>query len=186
MLEILILISMMAGGATYGLGVGGGTSTGQATVAEPAENPAATLQPLVQPEETAAAPATEFTAEPQTPSGKFTTATEIKQIMTLTKANWIAVREWDGRDLIYFTQLESWRCGMHAIYYGVNGAPPTTLYEMEPCHIDTGAPNAMTTEGHLPFVKMPLQSVQQVDIRILYDDMSEDTATYLRRDVLMP
>ena len=73
-------------------------------------------------DEVAAAPsgdtADRYVAEPQVPSGKFTTATEIKPIMGATKGNWVAVREYDGNDLVYFTHILSWRCraGRRALF----------------------------------------------------------------------
>lgn len=176
MLEILLLLSILSGGVTYGVGGMGAAQPPQsASMDENTRDPAP------------AATAEEFTPEPQTPSGKFTTATEVRPILNATRANWIAVREWDGQDLVYFTHLESWRCGLHAIYYGLNGAPATTRYPMAPCNPDAPAPNALPSDGgHLPFIIQPLKSVDQIDIRILYDDGSEDGETYLRQNVLMP
>ena len=124
--------------------------------------------------------------EDQTPTGRFLTATEVKPILGATKASWIAVREWDGMDLIYFTQIESWRCGLHAVYYGVNGAPAETPWEMEPCYLDTAAPNAIKAEGRLPYTELPLKSVESVSIRIIYDDNTEESAEFARNMVLMP
>lgn len=127
----------------------------------------------------------DFTPEAQTPTGKFTTATEVSPILAATRANWIAIREYDGRDLVYFTHLESWRCGLHAILYGLNGAPATMVYPMAACDPSQATPNALPA-AHLPYLEMPLKSVFQVDIRLILDDGSEQTGQFSRQSVLMP
>ncbi len=134
-----------------------------------------------------AAPASaEFAVEDQTPSGKFTTAGEIKQIVELTKPNWVAVREYNGKDWIYLTQLLSWRCGMHEIRYAINGGD-MQVWDMPRCHLDSATPNAFPNDDALRASKtFPLGSVETVTIEVLFDDMSETRAQFDRNSVILP
>ena len=72
-----------------------------------------------------------------------TTAAEIRPILTATKPQWVAVREYDGKDLVYFTNLLAWRCGVTSVSYGLNGAAPETVLPMEPCYEAEATPNAL-------------------------------------------
>jgi hypothetical protein len=129
----------------------------------------------------------ERTPEEQVASGKFTTALEIRPILDATKGSWVAVRDYNGQDLVYFTHLMSWRCGLWDIHYGVNGAAPDTLFEMEPCNLEYAQPNAMIDiENFLPYITLPQGSVQSVSVAITYDDGTSDTATFERGAVLIP
>lgn len=130
-----------------------------------------------------AAPALE--PEPQEPTGRFTTATEVRPILEATRGNWVAVREYDGRDLVYFTHLLSWRCGLVQLDYGINGGAMET-FPMPACHDDLATPNALTGDDVLPYVGFPLGSVQSVEVRITYDDLATDQAAFDRRGVMIP
>lgn len=125
--------------------------------------------------------------EVQTPTGKFTTAVEVRPILGMTKSNWVAVREYEGQDLIYFTHLMGWRCGLWDIRYGINGAPADNVVAMEPCYDDLSTPNAMTDAANvLPFVAYPLGSVESVYVEITYDDGTEDFGQFDRAEVQIP
>ncbi|WP_272005608.1 hypothetical protein [Roseovarius sp. ZX-A-9] len=126
-----------------------------------------------------------FVAEPQEPSGKFTTATEVKPILGMTRGNWVAVREYDGQDLLYFTHLLSWRCGLHQIRYSLNDGP-MQVWPMPPCLEGTATPNAILTDEGLPYIAQPLGSIGSVTVELLYDDLTEESAAFSRSDVLMP
>lgn len=118
---------------------------------------------------------------------QMTTAAEVKPILSATKPQWIAVREWEGQDLIYFTNLLAWRCGLEMVTYGVNGLPPVLPLPKEPCYEGEAAPNAIKADKGIEiWVEQPLGSVQSVSVAITYDDGTTDTAEYQRKAVLMP
>lgn len=133
--------------------------------------------------EPAAAP--QYMAEPQVPSGKFTTAVEVQPILNATRANWIAVREYNGQDLIYVTHLWSWRCGLVEIRIGLNGAAPE-IWDLPDCHLDEPAPNMIAEQDGLPYRVFPLNSVNEVIVVITFDDLTSASATYDRQGVLIP
>jgi len=135
---------------------------------------------------TAPAPlvAQDRSAEDQTPTGKFLTATEVKPILAATRASWIAVREWEGQDLIYFTHLLSWRCGLYEIRYSVNGGAQK-LWPVPACDPATHAVGVIP-DGVSIYTELPLRSVDSVQVELLYDDLSTESAEFNRGAVLIP
>lgn len=126
-----------------------------------------------------------FTAESQTPSGRFLTATEVKPILGATQASWIAVREFNGQDLVYVTQIWSWRCGLLQMELSLNGAP-FEVWPLPACHEETASPAAILDGDGDPYRAFPLGSVQTVAVRLVYDDLSVTGAEFPRAMVLMP
>lgn len=124
-------------------------------------------------------------AEPQTPSGKFTTAGEIKPILNATKGNWVAVRQYGGKDLLYITHLWSWRCGLSAIAISVNGEAMQN-WPLPPCHLEYATPNVILEEDGLPYLSLREGAVESITIQIVYDDLSMDMASFDRSAVLIP
>lgn len=131
-----------------------------------------------------AAHAQDRAAEDQTPTGKFLTASEVKPILAATQSNWIAVREWEGQDLIYFTHLLSWRCGLYEIRYAVNDGE-LQLWSFPACDADTYALGTIPEDASI-FATLPLGSVETVTIELLYDDLSIESAVFQREAVLIP
>jgi hypothetical protein len=117
-------------------------------------------------------------AEDQTPTGKFLTATEVKPILGATQGNWVAVREWEGNDLIYFTHLLAWRCGLYEIRYSVNGGPQQQ-WPVPDCDPATHTPGAIP-DGAEIYATVALKSVQTIDVELLYDDLSTQSAQFER------
>ncbi|MGK7652185.1 hypothetical protein ACSQ76_07155 [Roseovarius sp. B08] len=125
-----------------------------------------------------------FEAEDQTPTGKFTTAAEIKPIIEATRGNWVAVREYDGQDLLYLTHLLSWRCGMHQVRVGVNGGA-MEVWQMPPCQTDTAAPNAFPDDAVI-YKSFGPGEIESIAVEILYDDLATAEGTFGRTEVLIP
>ncbi|MEP1933504.1 hypothetical protein [Shimia sp.] len=123
-------------------------------------------------------------AEDQTPTGKFMTATEIRPILTATKGNWVAVREYGGQDLVYFTHLLSWRCGLHSVQYSINGGD-IQEFPIPECPADIAQPNAIPDDA-LIYLSLDKGVVQSVEIELLYDDLGVDSAMFERAAILIP
>lgn len=124
-------------------------------------------------------------ADPQTPSGKFTTAAEVKPILNATKGNWVAVRDYNGQDLLYVSHLWAWRCGLKAIAISVNDEPMQN-WPLPPCHADMATPNAVLEGDGLPYLTLKRGSVATVTIQVVYDDLSMDVARFERGEIIIP
>ena len=97
---------------------------------------------------------------------QFKDVEQIKQILDMTRGNWIAVRRWEGQDLLYFTHLEAFRCGLQSIRYGVNGDPAKYEYAFEPCD-GSSADKGISTEL-LPYIQFPLNSIESITVELTY------------------
>ncbi|MEJ2022425.1 MAG: hypothetical protein P8X43_10440, partial [Maritimibacter sp.] len=61
-----------------------------------------------------------------------------------------------------------------------------TRLDSEPCHEDEAVPNALKSNDIMPFISQPLGSIDTVEIRLLYDDGSTDSASYQRKNIMTP
>ncbi|SMX28996.1 hypothetical protein TRP8649_03124 [Pelagimonas phthalicica] len=191
MLDILLMVIAMAGGAgdapaeasakdgtvteTLALDLGKDAAPASGEELPPGAVPAAEPEPEVLP----------YEAEQQVATGRFTTALEVKPIFNATRNSWIAIREYNGQDLVYVTQIWSWRCGLVALHYGVNDEP-LEPWPLPKCHEDTNSPNVMKPEDGLPYREYPLGSVETVTVELIFDDLTKDRVTYNRKGALMP
>ena len=127
------------------------------------------------------------TPEPQIPTGKFTTAVEVKPILGMTKGNWVAVRNYNGQDLLYFSHLLAWRCGLWDVRYGINGAPADQVFPLEPCYYDLQTPNSIVdVETYLIYATLPPDSVETVYVEVTFDDGTTDFAQFNRNEIQIP
>lgn len=117
---------------------------------------------------------------------QFTTASEVRPVLAATQAQWVALRDYEGQDWLYFTQVLSWRCGLSAVHFTINDGAEEEL-SLEPCHEGTASPNAIRTEDLDQLLRRyPSGHVNAIGLRLTLDDGSEMTGRYQRPQVLMP
>lgn len=176
-------------GGTLAPATGGGGGLLEGVQTEQAPAAAVTLPVLPQvvdgPQVNQAVIPTGLAADPQTPTGKFTTAAEVRPILDATRANRVAVRAYDGKDLIYVTHLWAWRCGLKAMAISVTDEPLQN-WPLPECHMNYSTPNAILDGDVLPYLSLRLGGVQSVTIQVVYDDLSTDIARFERGEILIP
>lgn len=123
--------------------------------------------------------------QPASAQAKFLSAAQIKPILTATKSNWIAVREYGGQDLLYFTHLLSWRCGLTAIDYSVNDEEIFKTWPIGTCNEELPNPNTLADDQKI-FTGFPPNTIKTVTVRITYDDETADENRYERHTVQLP
>ncbi|MDF0601737.1 hypothetical protein P1J78_13410 [Psychromarinibacter sp. C21-152] len=114
-------------------------------------------------------------------AAQFDSAEQVKPILKTIKPQWISLREFNGQDLLYFTMLEVYRCGIEQIRFVINDGKPQ-VWETEPCEGDETF--SEIGEDRLPYATLPLQSVDKVRIELTYDDGTVEWGEYARGDVL--
>ncbi len=112
----------------------------------------------------------------------FTTSAEVKPILEMIKGQWAAIRPYEGQDLLYFTTILAYRCGISEIRFAYNGGP-MQVWQAEPCWREEAQPNALKLETHLPYAVAPLDSLQTIDVELLFDDGTTATASYTRQQI---
>ena len=110
------------------------------------------------------------------------TADLVRPILQMTAPNWVALRKWEGQDLLYFTQLLPFRCGLEEIRYGLNGAEATERFNAEPCPPEQDGRTFATieAEAYLPYLAFAPDSIASVTVTIVYDDGEVETHSYDR------
>jgi hypothetical protein len=116
---------------------------------------------------------------PATLHAQMVDAAQIRPILNATKNSWVAVREWDGQDLVYFTHLLTWRCGLDKIQYGINSNTADQNWAFIACDETSANPMALPPKQKI-YGDFALKSVQNITVKITYDDGNTDTVTFER------
>lgn len=116
-------------------------------------------------------------------AAQFNSTAEVKPILQMTKDSWIAVREFNGQDLLYFTHLEVFRCGLDRITFAVNGGQ-AYLWETPPCPGDETF--SEIPADRLPYAVYPPGSIETVRVELVYDDGTIEGEVYERGAVMTP
>ena len=88
------------------------------------------------------------------------------KILDLTRGSWAYFRDYNGRQLVYFTHLETYRCGISKVRYSLNTQALDKEWMLQPC--DPKAPNKITTDK--PYISLPLGTADSIAVQLTFTD----------------
>ncbi len=94
---------------------------------------------------------------------------QIKQILNMTKSSWVSFRDFNGKQLIYFTHLESYTCGIKTVRYSINSDALDQTWELQPC--DAQNPNVVTKD--IVYLTLPPGRAKSIAVQLTFADGSE-------------
>ncbi len=93
---------------------------------------------------------------------------QYKQALELTVSSWLYFRDYDGRQLVYFTHLETYRCAIKQVRYSFNTEKLDRTWELDECDPDN--PHNIDPVNHLPYLELPLGTAQWGAVQLIYSD----------------
>jgi hypothetical protein len=92
-----------------------------------------------------------------------------KDILERLSTGWLSFRDWDGKRLVYFTHLISYRCAIEEVRYGLDTETPDRVFETGPCDPDN--PHAVPSSGPGSTVHTDIPaSTRFVTVELTYRD----------------
>ena len=91
---------------------------------------------------------------------------QMKQILNITKDNWVSFRNYNGKQLLYFTHLESYTCGIKEVRYGLNHDILDRVWLLQPCD----PKNPLAIKKDIVYLTMPLGYANSVAVQVTFSD----------------
>ena len=99
---------------------------------------------------------------------------QIKQVLNMTKNSWVSFRDFNGKQLIYFTHLESYTCGIKQVRYSINTDALDKTWELHTCNPKD--PLKITKE--IIYMTLPLGTAKSVAVQVTFTDGSESDVVH--------
>ena len=88
------------------------------------------------------------------------------KILDMTRGSRAYFRDYNGRQLVYFTHLEAYRCGIAAVRYSINTDALDRDWMLQPC--DRKKPHNITTDN--PYIALPLGAAKSITVQLTFKD----------------
>ena len=92
-----------------------------------------------------------------------------KQILKTTKNGWVSFRDYDGKLLVYFTHLISYRCSLAEVKYMLDGDEPTQNHPLPDCNPKD--PISITSDAKI-LIEAPLDT-KYMTVKLTFKDGTE-------------
>lgn len=100
------------------------------------------------------------------------------KILDLTRGSWAYFRDYNGRQLVYFTHLEAYRCGITKVSYSLDSDALDQEWVLQPC--DPKKPNVITTDR--PYISLPLGTAQSVAVQLTFNSGKKSAIVRINTD----
>ncbi len=91
-----------------------------------------------------------------------------KQILPMVSDSWVAFRDYDGKQWIYFTTLVTYHCGLSEIRYSIDSDALDKRFPLPAC--DRQRPNAIDPVENPPYLTFRRGSARQVMVQVVFSD----------------
>ena len=91
---------------------------------------------------------------------------QMKKILNMTKNSWVSFRDFNGKQMIYFSHLEAYTCGIKEVQYSINTDELDKRWELQPCK--TTHPN--TIRKDIIYLTMPLNTAKSIAVQVTFTD----------------
>ena len=96
---------------------------------------------------------------------------QLKMMAEAAKAQWVAFRNWDGRQLIYFTIPVTYHCGLAEIRYSLNDKDLAERWPVPACNAQM--PFNIDSDKDQIYLALDPGTVSAVSVQLVYADGSE-------------
>ncbi len=90
-----------------------------------------------------------------------------RMILPMIQNSWIAFRNFGGHQLVYFTMLATYRCGLQEIRFSINSTALDQTFATPPCNPDM--PNAIPGD-FAPYLTLPPGTAEEIAVRVTFSD----------------
>jgi hypothetical protein len=98
-------------------------------------------------------------------------AASMRTILDQMPTAWVSLRDYDGKLLLYWTMLLTYRCGIEKVEYGFDTMTPTRTYDPGEC--DPTKPYEVPTDDlSRMYIEIPTDT-KYVSVRLVYPDGTE-------------
>ena len=91
---------------------------------------------------------------------------QMKKILNMTQNSWVSFRDFNGKQLIYFTHLEAYTCGIKEVHYSLNSDELDKVWELQPC----ASKGISVIKKDMIYLTLPLGTVKSIAVQLIFTD----------------
>lgn len=93
----------------------------------------------------------------------------------------MSFRNYNGEQLIYFTHLQSYSCGLDAVHYSLNSTALDREWKLQPCN----PKNPHAIGPGKPYITMPLETAEWIAVQITFADATKSEIVRITKDGIL-